>query len=142
MAENELPVTEDVYAAIMDLQERLQEAYGRDVNVSDTIDFLGHQFFVLKMLLDIELLQVERMAEERVEPSLLDKLLGLMGLSMPKDPACFVRADVGVPLHWMSTRWLREIEGKNLLKCLSGLKESEPREESKAKGNERRIEIL
>jgi hypothetical protein len=112
-----------------------------DVTVSDTIDFLGHQFFVLKMLLDIEMLQVERMAKERAEPSLIDRLLGLMGLSMPEDPACFVRADVGIPLHWMSTRWLREIEGENLLKCLSGPKEAETRE-SKGKGNERRIEVL
>jgi hypothetical protein len=141
MVEKELPVTEDVYAAVLDLQERLQEAYGMDVTVSDTIDFLGHQFFVLKMLLDIEMLQVERMAKERVEPSLIDRLLGLMGLSMPEDPACFVRADVGIPLHWMSTRWLREIEGENLLKCLSGPKEAETRE-SKGKGNERRIEVL
>ena len=141
MVEKELPVTEDVYAAVLDLQERLQEAYGMDVTVSDTIDFLGHQFFILKMLLDIELLQVERMAKEQAEPSLIDKLLGLMGLSMPQDPACFVRADVGIPLHWMSTRWLREIEGENLLKCLSGPKEAE-RREPEGKGNERRIEVL
>ena len=141
MVEKELPVTEDVYAAVQDLQERLQEAYDMDVTVSDTIDFLGHQFFVLKLLLDIAGPQIERMAEERAEPSLLDGLLELIGLKMPEDATCFVRADVGVSLHWMSTRWLREIEGKNLLKCLSGPKESEPRA-PKGKGNERRIDVL
>ena len=141
MTEKELTVTEDVYSAVMDLQDRLREAYGRDVTLSDTIDFLGHQFFVLKLLLDIAGPQIERMAEERAEPSLIDGLLGLMGLSMPEDATCFVRADVGVPLHWMSTRWLREIEGRNILKCLSESKEAEPRA-YKGKGSERRIDVL
>lgn len=141
MIDKEISVTEDVYAAVMDLQERLQDAYGRDVTVSDTVDFLGHQFFVHQRLLDIARLQLERMAEEKVEPSLLDKLLGLMGMSMPDDATCFVRAEIEVPLRWMSTRWLRDIEGKNILKCLSEPKEPEPRE-SKKKGEERRINIL
>ncbi len=141
MAERELSITEDVYAAVMDLQERLQEAYGQDVTVSDTIDFLGHQFFVHQRLLDIARLQLERMAEERAEPTLLDKMLGLMGMSMPDDATCFVRADIDVPLRWMSTRWLRDIEGKNILKCLSEPKELEPREPRK-KGGEHRINVL
>lgn len=141
MTERELPVTEDVYAAVMDLQERLQEAYGRDVTVSDTIDFLGHQFFVHQRLLDIARLQLEWMAEEKSEPTLLDKMLGLMGMSMPEDATCFIRANVEVPLRWMSTRWLRDVEGKNILKCLSEPKEQEP-QEARKKGGERRIDVL
>lgn len=141
MAERELPVTEDVYAAVMGLQKRLQEAYGQDVTVSDTVDFLGHQFFVHQRLLDIARLQLERMGEERAEPSLLDKMLGLMGMNMPEDATCFIRADVEVPLRWMSTRWLRDIEGKNILKCLSEPKEPEPQESGK-RGEERRIDVL
>ena len=134
MVEKELPVTEDVYAAVLDLQERLQEAYGMDVTVSDTIDFLGHQFFVHQRLLDIARIQLQRMAEQKTEPNLLDKMLELVGLNMPEDATCFIKTDARVPLHWMSTRWLIDIEGRNIFKCLS-----EP--ESPEKAKEYKIDI-
>ncbi len=119
MSENNLPVTTDVYDAVLNLQGRLQEVYGEDVTVSDTIDFLGHQFFVHQRLLDIARVQLQRMAEEKTEPTFLDKMLGLMGMNMPDDTTCFIKTDIEVPLHWVSTRWLIDIEGKNVLKCLS-----------------------
>jgi hypothetical protein len=65
MSEKYLPVTPAVYEAVMELQKRLQNVYGSEVSVSDTIDFLGHQSFVSKRLLDIlSLVTIER-AEER-----------------------------------------------------------------------------
>ena len=119
MSENNLPVTTDVYDAVLNLQGRLREVYGEDVTISDTIDFLGHQFFVHQRLLDIAHIQLRRMAEEKKEPTFLEKMLGLMGMSLPDDATCFIKTDIEVPLHWMSTRWLIDIEGKNVLKCLS-----------------------
>lgn len=135
MCENDLPVTTDVYDAVLDLQGRLQEVYGEDVTVSDTVDFLGHQFFVHQRLLDIARVQLQRIAEEKTEPTFLDKMLGLMGMNMPDDTTCFIKTDIEVPLHWVSTRWLIDIEGKNILKCLS-----EP-EKPKKKG-EYKIDVV
>jgi hypothetical protein len=129
MAEKNLSVTSDVYEAVLDLQGRLQEVYGEDVTISDTIDFLGHQFFVHQRLLDIARIQLQRMAERKTEPNLLDKMLELVGLNMPEDATCFIKTDARVPLHWMSTRWLIDIEGRNVFKCLS-----EPESPEKAKG--------
>lgn len=123
MAEKNLPVTDDVQKAVLDLQRRLQEVYGDDVTISDTIDFLGHQFFVHNRLLDIASIQLKRMAEERGEPGLLDKMLGALGMNMPKDTTCFIRTDIEVPLRWASTRWLVDVEGVNILRCLSGPQE-------------------
>jgi hypothetical protein len=77
MAEKYLPITEDVYDAVLDLQKRLQDEYGNNVTISDTIDFLGHQFFVHQRLLDVASVQLKRMAEERTEPSILDKMLSI-----------------------------------------------------------------
>jgi hypothetical protein len=76
------------------------------------------------------------MAEERVEPSIVDKVLGAIGMSIPADTTCFIRTDIEVPLHWASTRWLLDIEGVNILKCLS------EQEEMKKKKNEYRIDVL
>ncbi len=90
-----------------------------DVTISDTIVFLGHQFFVYQRLLDIARIQLQRIAEQKIEPNLLDKMLELVGLNFPDDATCFINTDVKVPLHWMSTRWLIDIEGKNIFKCLS-----------------------
>ncbi|MDM7913461.1 MAG: hypothetical protein QUS09_10220, partial [Methanotrichaceae archaeon] len=83
MAEKYLPVKTDVYDAILDLQMRLQEVYGDNVTISDTIDFLGHQFFVHKRLLDVASVQLKRAAEERGEPGILNKVLGAIGMSLP-----------------------------------------------------------
>ncbi len=136
MAEKNLPVTDNVYDAVLDLRRRLQEVYGNDVTISDTIDFLGHQFFVHNRLLDIASVQLKRMAEERGEPGIMDKMLGALGMNMPKDSTCFIRTDIEVPLHWVSTRWLLDVEGVNILKCLS-----EPQEEKRKKG-EYKIDVL
>ncbi len=136
MAEKNLPVKTDVYDAILDLQMRLQEVYGDNVTISDTIDFLGHQFFVHKRLLDVASVQLKRMAEERVEPSIMNKVLGAIGMSIPADTTCFIRTDIEVPLHWASTRWLLDIEGVNILKCLS------EQEEKKKKKSEYKIDVL
>ncbi len=128
MVEKNLPVTDDVYEAVLDLQKRLQKVYGNNVTVSDTIDFLGHQFFVHNRLLDIARVQLKKMAEENGEPGLIDKMLGPLGMGMPKDTTCFIRTDIEVPIHWASTRWLVDVEGVNVLKCLS-----EPQETKKKK---------
>lgn len=136
MADKNLPVTDDVQKAVLDLQRRLQEVYGNDVTISDTIDFLGHQFFVHNRLLDIASIQLKRMAEEKSEPGLLDKMLGALGMNMPKDTTCFIRTNIEVPMRWASTRWLVDVEGVNVLKCLS-----EP-QETKKKKNGIKIDII
>ena len=119
MTEKYVDLREDSYNALLDLQERLQEVYGNDVTLSDTIDFLGHQFFVHQRLLDVAGIQLEKMAEEKTEPTMIDKILSMAGMSMPKDATCFIKADIEVPIHWMSTRWLLDIEGRNILRCLT-----------------------
>ncbi|RQW76913.1 MAG: hypothetical protein EHM14_15560 [Methanothrix sp.] len=119
MEKKELLVNPAAHEAVLDLQGRLREEYGEDVTISDTIDFLGHQFFVHQRLLEVARIQLQKAAEEKTEPNILDKLLGLAGLNMPSDATCFIKTDIEVPLHWASTRWLLDIEGKNLLKCLS-----------------------
>lgn len=119
MTEKYIDLKEDSYNALLDLQESLQEVYGNDVTLSDTIDFLGHQFFVHQRLLDVARIQLEKMAEEKTEPTMIDKILSMAGMSMPKDTTCFIKADIEVPIHWMSTRWLLDIEGRNILRCLT-----------------------
>ena len=119
MTEKYVDLREDSYNALLDLQERLQEVYGSDVTLSDTIDFLGHQFFVHQRLLDVARIQLEKMAEDKTEPTMIDKILSMAGMSMPKDTTCFIKADIEVPIHWMSTRWLLDIEGRNILRCLT-----------------------
>ena len=126
MAEAYLPVSSSVYDAVSELHKRLQEAYGNDVTISDTLDFLGHQFFVHQRLLDIGRIVLTRMAvvDKRV-PDWLNDTLKEVGLHVPQDATCFIRANVDVPSHWASTRWLIDVEGANVMKCLS-----EPEEQS------------
>ncbi len=119
MTEKYIDLREDSYNALLDLQESLQEVYGNDVTLSDTVDFLGHQFFVHQRLLDVAGIQLEKMADEKTEPTMIDKILSMAGMSMPKDTTCFIKADIAVPIHWMSTRWLLDIEGRNILRCLT-----------------------
>ena len=90
MAKKDLSVNLAVYEAVLDLQDKLQEEYGEDVTISDTIDFLGHQFFVHQRLLEVAKIQLQKLAEEKTEPNILDKLLGLAGLNMPSDATCFI----------------------------------------------------
>lgn len=141
MAEKYLSLTEDVYDAVLDLQKRLQDEYGDDVTISDTIDFLGHQFFVHQRLLDVASIQLKRMAEERTEPSILDKMLGAIGVNMPADTTCFIKTDIEVPMHWVSTRWLMDIEGANVLKCLSESEEKAKPEEKARKKDVYKIDV-
>lgn len=129
MAEAYLPVSSSVYDAVSELHKSLQEVYGSDVMVSDTLDFLGHQFFVHQRLLDIGRIVLTRMAVDRRVPAWLNDTLKEIGLHIPQDATCFIKADVNVPSHWASTRWLIDVEGANIMKCLS-----EP--EGKPKGNE------
>ncbi len=136
MADRYLPISDDVYDAVIDLQQRLQEAYGGDVSISDTIDFLGHQFFVHQRLLDVASIQLKRMAKERSEPSIIEKVMGAVGMNMPEDATCFIRTDIDVPLRWASTRWLMDIEGSNVLRCLSE-QEAKPEEKAGKKGEYR-----
>ena len=82
---------------------------------------------------------MQKIAEEKTEPSLLDKMLGVMGLNMPDDATCFIKTDIQVPLHWVSTRWLIDIEGKNVFKCLS--EPEKPMAEPKKKKGEFKIDV-
>jgi len=134
MAKKDLPVNPGVYGAVLDLQGRLQEVYGKDVTISDTVDFLGHQFFVHQRLLEIARIQLQKAAGEKADPDVLDRLLGLAGLRMPSDTTCFIKTDIEVPLHWASTRWLLDIEGKNILKCLSEPEPQRPKKEKSSDG--------
>lgn len=127
MAEAYLPVSSSVYDAVANLHKKLQEAYGDDVTVSDTIDFLGHQFFIHQRLLDIGRIALARMDVDKRVPDWLNRTLHDAGLHVPQDATCFIRANIDVPMHFASTRWLIDVEGTNVIKCLS---ESEP--ESKA----------
>lgn len=123
MAEAYLPVSSSVYDAVTKLHKKLQETYGDDVTVSDTLDFLGHQFFVHQRLLDIGQIVLTRMAVDKRVPDWLNRTLHEVGLHVPQDATCFIRANVDVPAHFASTRWLIDVEGSNVIKCLS---ESEP----------------
>ena len=143
MAEAYLPVSSSVYDAVSELHKRLQEVYGSDVTVSDTLDFLGHQFFVHQRLLDIGRIVLTRMAvvDKRV-PDWLNDMLKDVGLHVPEDATCFLRANVDVPSHWTSTRWLIDVEGANVLKCLSEPEEkSEGKKIEEGKKKARRIRI-
>jgi len=143
MAEAYLPVSSSVYDAVSELHKRLQETYGNDVTVSDTLDFLGHQFFVHQRLLDVGRIVLTRMAvmDKRV-PSWLNDTLKEVGLHVPQDATCFLRANVDVPSHWASTRWLIDVEGTNVIKCLSEPDElSEEKEIEEGKKKPRRIRI-
>lgn len=123
MAEAYLPVSSSVYDAVSELHKRLQEAYGSNVTVSDTIDFLGHQFFVHQRVLDIGQIALKRMAVDKRVPDWVNGALKEAGLHVPEDATCFLRANIDVPGHWSSTRWLIDIEGVNVIKCLSGPEE-------------------
>ncbi len=123
MAEAYLPVSSSVYDAVSELQKRLQEAYGNDITISDTLDFLGHQFFVHQRLLDIGKIALTRMAADKRIPEWVNDALREAGLHVPQDATCFLRTNIDVPGHWASTRWLLDIEGANVMKCLSGPEE-------------------
>jgi len=121
MSEKYLPVTPAVYEAVMEMQKRLQNVYGSEVSVSDTIDFLGHQSFANQRLLDIlNLVMSERTKEQKDEQdqSFLEWLLDALKEKLPQDGTCFLKTEISVPLHWAGTRWLRDIEGMNIIKCL------------------------
>jgi hypothetical protein len=127
MPEKYLPVTIAVYEAVSELQNRLQEEYEREVSISDAIDFLGHQSFVHQRLLEVLSLAIEERTEEqkdrrdlrdRHDLGLMEQLLGSLGEKLLQDGTCFIRTSVSVPLHWAGTRWLRDIEGMNVIKCL------------------------
>jgi hypothetical protein len=126
MSEKYLPVTLAVYEAVIELQKRLQDEYGGEVSIADTIDFLGHQSFIHQRLLDIlSLVERERTGEQkdrrdmrdRQGPRLMEWLFGAVGQKLPQDSTCFIRTKVSVPLHWAGTRWLRDIEGMNIIAC-------------------------
>jgi len=149
MADQYLPVTEDAYEAVLLLQRRLQDVYGEDVTISDTIDFLGHQFFVNKRLLDGARLVMSMIDDETKckcfkgltacpldQKSLVDDVLDVFGLRRPEDPTCFIETNIEVPLHWAVTRWVLDVEAKNLVRCLS---QPEMRQQS-GKGHKVNIE--
>jgi hypothetical protein len=126
MPERYLPVSDSVYDAIMDLRADLQKEYGDDVSISDTVDFLGHQYFVHVGLLDIVHAGLETMMSvKKDDPSLVERAMDLFGLVKSDDATCFIRPDIGVPFHWMHTRWLLDFHGKNILKCVTGPEEDE-----------------
>jgi hypothetical protein len=126
MTEKYLPVTPAVYQAVIELQKRLQEEYGSEVSISEALDFLGHQSFVHQRLLEIlSLVARERDEEQKTvrdigdkrDPGLMEWLFDALSQKLPRDSTCFIRTGVSVPLHWAGTRWLRDIEGMNILTC-------------------------
>ncbi len=143
MAEAYLPVSSSVYDAVTELHKKLQAAYGDDITISDTLDFLGHQFFVHQRLLDIGRIVLTRMAVDRRVPEWLNNALREVGLHVPQDATCFIRANIDVPIHWASTRWLLDVEGTNVIKCLSEPKEGSATKRAEAKEEKRshRIKI-
>ncbi|MFB3766163.1 MAG: hypothetical protein ACE14P_13085 [Methanotrichaceae archaeon] len=141
MAEAYLPVSSSVYDAVSELHKKLQEAYGNDVTISDTLDFLGHQFFVHQRLLEIGRIMLTRMSVDNRVPPWLNDALKEVGLHIPQDATCFIRTNIDVPGHWASTRWLIDVEGANVLKCLSK-PEAKSKEKETAEGKKpRRIRI-
>ncbi|NPV61852.1 MAG: hypothetical protein HPY61_04355 [Methanotrichaceae archaeon] len=132
MADKYLPVTDDLYDAVLLLQRRLQDAYGDDVSIADTIDFLGHQFFINKRLLDGARIVMDMIDEDtkcklfkglvacpQDQRSVVDDVLGIFGLQRPEDPTCVLETGVEVPLHWAATRWVLDVEARNMVRCLS-----------------------
>ena len=121
MPEMSLPVSPAIYDAVLELQRRLQKAYGPDVTLSDTVDFLGHQAFLFNGLLGIaetwfKITQDEN--ESKMNTAIMDRLLESVGAHRPEVATCFMRANVDLPLHWATTRWLADTQGKNIVKCL------------------------
>ena len=121
MPEMSLPVSPAVYDAVLELQRRLQKAYGPGVTLSDTVDFLGNQSFLFSSLLGIAETWLKITQEEnasKMNTTLMDRLLESVGAHRPEIATCFVRANVDLPLHWATTRWLVDMQGKNIVKCL------------------------
>jgi|GEM_PF-1613641 hypothetical protein len=121
MPEMSLPVSPTVYDAVLELQRRLQKAYGTGITLSDTVDFLGYQSFLFNGLLGIAETWLKVTQDEntsKINKTLVDKLLESVGAHRPEVATCFVRANVDLPLHWATTRWLADMQGKNIVKCL------------------------
>jgi hypothetical protein len=138
MADKYLPVTEDLYDAVLLLQRRLQNAYGDDVSISDTVDFLGHQFFINKRLLD-----GARIAMDMVDDETKCKMFkGLIACPqdqksvVDEDPTCILETGVEVPMHWATTRWVLDVEARNMVRCLS-----KPETEGQAPSSSRKVDI-
>jgi hypothetical protein len=140
MADKYLPVTEDLYDAVLLLQRRLQNAYGDDVSISDTVDFLGHQFFINKRLLDGARIAMEMfkglIACPQDQKSVVDDVLDIFGLRRPEDPTCILETGVEVPMHWATTRWVLDVEARNMVRCLS-----KPETEGQAPSSSRKVDI-
>jgi hypothetical protein len=149
MADKYLPVTEDLYDAVLLLQRRLQNAYGDDVSISDTVDFLGHQFFINKRLLDGARIAMDMVDDEtkckmfkgliacpQDQKSVVDDVLDIFGLRRPEDPTCILETGVEVPMHWATTRWVLDVEARNMVRCLS-----KPETEGQAPSSSRKVDI-
>ncbi|MDD1752670.1 MAG: hypothetical protein LUQ38_06225 [Methanotrichaceae archaeon] len=139
MAEKNLPVSESVSDAVLELHKRLQEVYGDDVTISDTIDYMGHHLFIYQQLLEIIKSELDRLRDQpQCDIGAMKGLLDFVqSLARNKDATCFVRSNVDVPFHWIHTRWLFDIQGKNIFKCML-----EPEEESKSKAkSEYKIDV-
>jgi hypothetical protein len=139
LAEKNLPISESVFDAVLDLHKRLQEVYGDDVTISDTIDYMGHHLFIYQHSLEIIKRELDRLRDQPQGD--MDAIKGLLdfvrSLARNKDATCFVRSNVDVPFHWIHTRWILDIQGKNIFKCML-----EPEEESKSNTrNEYKINI-
>ncbi len=119
MPEEILSVNPAVYNALTELQRKLQQEYDGDITISDTIDFLGQQAFLFGGLVNIASAWIKITQEESAKaPGLVDRLLEAVGARRPEDATCFVKTNVDIPLHWATTRWLTEVQGKNVIRCL------------------------
>ncbi len=139
MAEKNLLVSESVFNAVLELHKRLREVYGNEVTISDTIDYMGHHLFIYQQLLKILRSELDRLRDQpQGDKGTMTGLLDFVqSLAKKQDATCFIRSNVNVPFHWAHTRWLLDIQGKNIFKCML-----EPEEESKSKiKSEYRIDI-
>jgi hypothetical protein len=132
MAEKYLPVSGSVYDAVIELNRRLREVYG-DVTISDTVDYMGHHLFIYQQMLEIIKNELNRIkSQSQCDMGVMGGVLELVqSLAANKDATCFVRSEIDVPFHWFHTRWLIDIQGKNVFKCML-----EPDEETAPKAKE------
>jgi hypothetical protein len=119
MGEKYLPVSESVYDAVVELNRRLREVY-EDVTISDTVDYMGHHLFIYQQMLEIIRNELNRMkSQPQYDMGVMGGVLDLVqSLAKNKDATCFIRSNIDVPFHWIHTRWLLDIQGKNVFKCM------------------------
>jgi hypothetical protein len=94
---------------------------------------LGHHLFVYQQMLELIRNELNRInSQSQCDMGVMGGVLDLVqSLAKNKDATCFIRSNIDVPFHWYHTRWLLDIHGKNVFKCML-----EPDEENAPKAKD------